>query len=745
MIQNNFIRPIAVFSVILVTVAVVNAQIQEGKYSSDWPIDPDASPRPIAQASRASTSIIIDGRLEEEAWNEAVPITEFVQTKPDAGYPATEDTEVRILFDDKNLYIGAICFDSNPDKLVVKTLEREFPGLSTHEMDIFSIYLDTFLDRKNSFTWLVNPKGAYRDGQTFDDSRNLNYGWEGVAYIKTEIGDYGWTVEMNIPWTTLRFDPSRGNQIWGANFMRRVRHRNEESFWAPLDRRDRGHRMSKAGTMKGLPKIQPGRNLMFTPFVMSGIGSQMEVSNGLIERSQDAGFDMKYGITPRMTMDLTYQTDFSQVEVDQERVNLSRFPLFFPEKRDFFLENSGTFQFGDVKERSYRTGSSLRDFTLFHSRRIGLIDGLPIPIIGGGRLTGHAGAFEIGLLNVQTKAFKMNPPENFTILRMRRMVKQNTDVGFMFGNRQATDGRGLYNQSFGIDANIKLLKSMIINSYFALTREPGLEGNNKAARIAVGWRDRLWDIGAFARQIGEDFNPGVGFVRRRNIRHVYGTIGAHPRPQIPFVLELNPYLEGHYIMDLKDVLQTSTATMALKISFLNGALLDLLYNGHFEHLEGSFEVLPKAVVQRGDYNFHETAVKYTSNKGRPISGTVKMTKGGYFDGSRNSIEGDMRLEVNYHLAFEMYALRNNFTIQDRSYTADIYGAKLKYAYSTNLYFGGYMQYNASTNQVVTNFRVNLIHAPLSDIFIVYNERRDLEGGNLKERYLILKLTKCFST
>jgi hypothetical protein len=284
MIQNNFIRPIAVFSVILVTVAVVNAQIQEGKYSSDWPIDPDASPRPIAQASRASTSIIIDGRLEEEAWNEAVPITEFVQTKPDAGYPATEDTEVRILFDDKNLYIGAICFDSNPDKLVVKTLEREFPGLSTHEMDIFSIYLDTFLDRKNSFTWLVNPKGAYRDGQTFDDSRNLNYGWEGVAYIKTEIGDYGWTVEMNIPWTTLRFDPSRGNQIWGANFMRRVRHRNEESFWAPLDRRDRGHRMSKAGTMKGLPKIQPGRNLMFTPFVMSGIGSQMEVSNGEISR-----------------------------------------------------------------------------------------------------------------------------------------------------------------------------------------------------------------------------------------------------------------------------------------------------------------------------------------------------------------------------------------------------------------------------------------------------------------------------
>jgi hypothetical protein len=741
--RSDAAGPIAALTALLLAVGAAAAQTEDGKHGSDWPIDPDTAPRPRAHASPASTPIVVDGRLDEEAWQEAEPLKGFVQSIPDAGYPATEVTEVRILYDDENLYIGATCYDSKPEALVVKTLERELPGFSSHEMDMFNVYPDTFFSRKNSFTWLINPQGAYRDGQTFDDSRNLDYGWDGVAYVKTEVGDYGWAVEMAIPWRTLRFDPTREGQVWGVNFMRRVRRRNEESFWAPLDRRDRGHRMSKAGTLDGLPTVKPGRNMMFTPFALAKRGSGDAVPEVDLGSSFDAGLDFKYGITPRMTLDLTYRTDFSEVEVDQERVNLTRFPLFFPEKRDFFLENSGTFQFGDVRERSYRTGSSLRNFTLFHSRRIGLMGGRPVPIIGGGRLTGHAGDFEIGVLDVQTRAFEAVPPENFAVFRIRRTLKGNSDVGFMFGNRQATDDGGLYNRSIGIDANIKLLGGMIINSYFALTQEPGKEGNNRAARVAVGWRDRLWDTTAFYRQIGDDFNPGIGFVRRRDIRHAYATFGAHPRPQIPFVLELNPYVEGHYITDLKDVLQTRTGTMGLQVSFLDGGSLNLTYRDRFERLDEPFVVVPEAVVPAGSYSFGEASIRYNSNRGRPVSGTINVSKGGYFDGSRSSIEGNIRLEANYHLALELSASRNNFTVQGRPFTADVYGAQIKYSYSTNLFFGAYVQYNASTDQLVTNLRMNFVHAPLSDLFVVYNERRDMTGGFLQERYLTVKLTRLF--
>ena len=418
-----------------------------------------------------SDNIDVDGVLNEPGWDTAPPITEFFQSQPDPGYPATEPTVVRILYDEDNLYIGAVCYDSDIEHRTVTTLEHGLPP-STRDMDVFAVTLDPFLDRRNSFIWLVNPYGAYREGQTFNDSRQADYAFRAPVDIKTTISDSGWTVEMAIPWKTLRFNPSRDGERWGMNLLRRVRRKNEDSYWAPVDRRDPVHRMSKAGYLEGLSGMRPGRNLSVKPFLL---GTTASGSQGLIAEDEgfDWGGDVKLGLTPGLTLDATFRTDFSQVEVDQERVNLTRFPLFFEEKREFFVENSGSFVLGDVSERNYRQGSSMRDFTLFHSRRIGLEGGVPIPIVGGGRVSGRAGAFEIGALNMQTEAVDSAPAENFAVFRLRRNLGAS-DVGVMFLNREST-GRldaGDYNRTFAVDANLVFLGNLIVNSYLARTDDP---------------------------------------------------------------------------------------------------------------------------------------------------------------------------------------------------------------------------------------------------------------------------------
>ncbi|HSG08172.1 MAG TPA: DUF5916 domain-containing protein, partial [Longimicrobiales bacterium] len=357
--------------------------------------DPEAYPRPAATATRTPAPPRIDGILDDAVWQSAELVTDFVQSQPDPGRLATERTEVRILYDDEALYVAAMNFDSDVNGYVIQSLERDFPSLSTRDADIFGLTVDTFLDRRNSFIFLVNPYGAYRDGQTFDDSRNQDFGFDVPAEVSTAFHEEGWSVEIRIPWSGLRYDANRAEQVFGLNIQRRVRRTNEDSYWAPLQRRDPSHRMSKAGFLYGIRGLPAAKNLTAKPYALASNQSGSAVAAGPDGATGDVGFDLKYGVTPGLTLDLTVNTDFSQVEVDQERVNLTRFPLFFPEQRDFFVENSGSFTFGDQTEREYRMGASLRDFTLFHSRAVGLQGGRPVPILAGGRLSGGVGAWDV--------------------------------------------------------------------------------------------------------------------------------------------------------------------------------------------------------------------------------------------------------------------------------------------------------------------------------------------------------------
>ena len=712
------------------------------------PIDLEAAPRPTAQATRAAGRVVLDGVLDEADWHRADSISGFYQAQPYPGYPASERTVVRILYDDEYLYIGAICYDSKPDELTVMGLEQDF---STRDNDLFGLTLDTFLDRRNSFLFAVNPKGALADFQAFNDGRNVNRSWEGVVKVKTRIHDRGWTVEMALPFTTLRFDPSKPQQTWGVNFIRRIRRLNQDLYWAPLARPNRLYKMSQAGTLYGLEGLRTGRNLSIKPYLSGDRTSGTLHLDGADDLGLDGGADLKYSLTPGLTLDLTYHTDFSQVEVDREQINLTRFSTFFPEKRDFFLENAGVFTFSDAAEHTMRTGGSAVDFTLFHSRRVGLISGRPVPVLGGGRLSGRVGKFEVGLLNLQTERATLVdtdttrvPAENFSVVRLRRNVLGNSDVGLLFINRQATSESDDYNRSLGFDANFRLFRYMIVNTYVAATATPGLDGDETAARLLVGWRDPFWNTSAFVKQVGEDFNPEVGFVRRRAMRQAYATVGVHPRPALSWIQEVNPYVEGSVITDLDGKLETQELAAGMVADFLDGGRASVEVQRTFERLFDPFTVLPEATIPAGDYTFTNVGLQANSNSGRPFSGRLSLSGGGFFNGTRRSVRTSLLWRANYHLSLDLFAEHNRIGLGSQSFNADLFGGRFRYAFTTKLFASAFVQYNRATEQLVTNVRLNLIHAPLSDVFLVFSERRDVGAGDVLERAVTLKVTKLFA-
>jgi len=712
-------------------------------------IDPETIPRPTLVAVRAAGLITVDGVLDEVVWASVEPAQNFIQALPNTGALATERTEVRILYDDKTLYIGAILYDREPDKIIAQQMAQDF--YSPNE-DIFGISIDTFLDRRNAYYLMINANGAVRDGQAYDNSRSSNVEWEGVMSIESSIHDEGWSLEVSIPFKTLRFDPSRPVQEWGINFLRRIRRKSEDSYWAPLARRTRVHRMDHAGKLIGLPKLTASRNITVKPYILGeDLRSSLANVDGLGSRS-DGGLDVKWGLTPGLTADLTWRTDFAQVEADQEQVNLTRFPLFFPEKREFFVENSGTYQFGDLSERNYRLGASPRDFTLFHSRRIGLASGSPIPIMAGGRITGRTGGFEVGVLNMQTRGSGISETENFTVARVRRMIFKAIDLGAIFVNRQGADLSGLhdtgddkpgYNRSWGIDANARLFSNLVLHSYLAETDDPGVSRNNRATKISAAWRDAIWNTSVLYRSIGSEFNPEMGFIRRRGVSHYYGTLGAHPRTGLAAVNEVNPYLEFERYTGPGGTIETQNLVMAVAISFLDGSSLTINRSKRYERLENDF-LVSDGLVKPGEYDFVEGSIEYISNAARKLSGEVRMSGGGYFQGERRSIGGSMVWRPSAHLGFDLGADYNILDLAGAPLTVKVLSGRVDYAFSTKWLSGAWVQYNNATQEVITNVRLNFIHSPLSDFFAVFSERRSTRDRVVLDRRFTVKVTKLLA-
>jgi hypothetical protein len=716
----------------------------DGRSAVVYPIDVSAAARPSLGALRISEPIRIDGVLDEPAWALADSATDFITALPRDGYPASERSVARVLYDGENLYVGAYLYDSRPERLFSPGLGQDFP---TPDADLFGVALDTFLDRQNGIMFAINPAGAVFDAQMFNDSREINTAWEGMIETRVAVHADGWSVEIAIPLRTLRFRAAAGEQAWGVNFVRRVRRQNEDSYWAPIERHFRVHKMSRAGTLTGLSDLRQGRNLTLKPYVSAAsLGGRARPDVAGHATDLDAGIDLKYGVTSRLTLDVTTFTDFSQVEVDQEQVNLTRFSLFFPEKRDFFLENDGIFTVGDVTERNYRTGSGPRDFKLFYSRSIGLsADRRPIPILGGARLSGRAGSTEIGVLGMQTRASDAGPAENFGVLRLRRNLGTTADIGMMVVNRQGTSSaaRDEYNRAVGIDANLRLLRYLLVNSYLAATDEHDAAGDRASAYLQAAWRDRLWNVSAFVKHVGDGFNPETGFIRRRGVRQAFATFGAHPQPRIGRVAEINPYIDLSALENLDGVLETRWAKGGLAVSFLDGGTLSVEHENRFERLFSETNIAG-ALVPAGDYRFGETSLGYQASGARKLNGSAGVTIGDFYDGNRTSFNARLGVRPNVHFVVEAFAQHNDLRLGGDSFRADVFGGRIRYAASTRFFTSAFVQYIESTDELVTNLRLNYIHAPLSDIFLVLTERRGLDGAGLAERMLTLKATKLLA-
>jgi hypothetical protein len=499
-------------------------------------------------AIRLAGEVTLDGALDEPSWSQAPMANNFVQNDPREGMPATFDTEVRVLYDDDALYFGVFAQDDQPSRLTVNDLKKDF---NTDQSDGFRIIVDTFHDARNGYQFATNPAGAKWDAQMTNEGRENNANWDGIWDVATRVTETGWYAEIRIPFRTLRFSAA-DTQVWGLNFERKVRRLNEDSYWSPLPRIYDIQRVSLAGTLDGMRGVRPGKDLRVKPYVLSS-GSTIggRPTNG----DFDAGLDVKYGVATGFTWDFTVNTDFSQVEADEQQVNLTRFSLFFPEKRDFFLENSGVFQFGGATNGGGGGATAGRqnqsqDMRLFFSRRIGLSDsGQAIPILGGTRLTGRQGDYSVGLLNIQQRQEGAVPATNFTAMRLRRDVLANSDIGAILLNKE--EGGPHFNRVAGLDANFRFGEYLTTGGYVTKTFSPAevvaASGNAFASRAQVNYNDRTMQLQGTFSAIGEQFNDEVGFVPRRGINNLELQAGYRFRPAAisKWIREIRP----HWILD----------------------------------------------------------------------------------------------------------------------------------------------------------------------------------------------------
>ena len=686
--------------------------------------------RRVMTAVRAPAPITLDGALDEDAWRLAEPAADFVQAEPHEGQPATEPTEVRIVFDNDALYIGVICHDATPHGLIVNNIRKDFtPG----EQDSFEVILDTFADRRNGFVFAVNPAGAKSDTQIANEGRDVNTNWDAVWTVATSSDDRGWSAELRIPFKTLRFTRD-ADQVWGVNFSRRIRRNNEVDYWSPVPRVYNLYRASLAGTLEGLDTASRGRNLRVKPWVAAdatrGPGAP-EFTTG-----EHIGVDAKYGVTPSLTLDVTVRPDFAQAEADEQQVNLTQFSLYFPEKREFFLENSGLFYFGDIPRES-RLGNARfsppeEEVLLFFSRRIGLTDaGEQIPIEAGGRLTGRAAGFGIGAMTIQTGSSGgsgRRAGDNYTVLRARRDVLRNSDIGAIFLARQSAGASADRNSVAGIDANFRFVRALSINGFLSKSATRGVNGGEFAGKGSITWNDNRLHTQYSLLSVGDHFRDDIGFIKRTGIRKHFVDFGVRHRPESlrKFgIRELHPHTRYNIYTDQSNVKVSHTNHVAYAVFFERGGYVEVQWNPRFERIVTPFKIRPDQSFAPGSYGWNEYAVELETNHSRKVSGSALITTGGFWTGTQKSTKVGIVFRPTYHLTFDTALQRNDIDLPlpMQPFTTNLVASRVGYAFNTRTFLDTLLQYNRDLKQYSANVRFDLIHRPLSDLFVVYNEQQ----------------------
>ncbi|MEZ4700472.1 MAG: DUF5916 domain-containing protein [Rhodothermales bacterium] len=689
----------------------------------------------------------IDGHLDEPLWQTIEPLTGFFQIWPEDGAPGTEPSEARIAYDRDNLYVAFTFYDSNPELIRAKNLER---GGRNDRDDHAYIGLDTFGDKRNAYLFEMNALGTQDDATISDEGLTLDsFSWDAVYRSETVINDQGWTMEVSIPFRQLRFP--KGEELeFGLMLSRMINRKNERVIWPHIGL-DYGTTftalaaVSQYGKLTGLKNIRRGKNIEIKPYIIAGV---QEVRPDLaleatdVDFTRDLGVDFKYGITSNLTLDLTLNTDFAQVEDDNVQINLTRFNLFFPEKREFFLERAGLFDHGNP--RSTQT---------FFSRRIGLTN----QILGGGRLTGQVGRFSVGLLNIETgeqmKDFLGSNSANNTVARVRTDFLTRGTAGAIFTNFEEA---GHFNRAAGVDAQYRFWGASEANVWYTGMWDSDASLNDAAGHASLALQNDLVGAEAGFTSVGETYNPALGFVRRRDMRELDLEARFTPLvsiPALPFVRRLWFEAEREYIEGQDREKQTVETTVSTRIDLARRDFLVLAYARTFERLEDPFFILSEAAIPAGDYTFGQVAIEGVTDSSRRLFASASASAGDFFNGNRTDFGGSIGYRQSRHLSLEAFLEHSiiDLPIDNGAFEATTVSLSILGALNRKLFARALIQYDNFSRDLQANIRINWIHTPGSDLFLVFNTSSHFARGNellfdprrdmiLNDRVGVFKLT-----
>ena len=708
--------------IVFVVIAVINLNTEASKEI-----------RPLL----TQETIEIDGHLNEDAWVEAQVIDDFTQQSPDEGKPTTERTEVRMVYDAGTLYIGFECSDSEPEKVVANEMRRD--GQLWQNDNVY-VMLDTYGDKRQCFFFRTNALGALSDTAVTDGGENLNGSWDCIWKAAGRRHDKGWTVEIAIPFNQLRYK-KKDSMVWGVNFGRNIARKNETTQWIQVPRSESWpgtYHPTYQGKVIGLEGIASPSYFDVKPYLLGGLARRLDNASWQSITERDAGLDMKYGVTSNLTLDLTLNTDFAQVEADQEEVNLTRFDLFFPERREFFLEGSGLFAFG----------AGIGDFgppplSVFYSRRIGIEGDKQVRLLGGGKLTGKVGPYSVGALNMTTDASSEAPLTNFSVLRMQRDILSDSTVGFIFTNRQSDVSN--YHRNGGVDLFFRphdqwRMRAMTVGSW-----SPDPDESDLAWYLSNDWRNDNFRVNASYLDIGPEFTNEMGFMQRRDIRSLMLDTDYEVQIRRYGVRDVGAMFTGNYLLD------HDNRPIGWDMGIGGSALWDsddgfnLDFRRFFDRVDEPFSI-SGVEIPAGDYEMNQVSLTAFTETSRPFALFGQVDYGDYFHGNRVSIDIDGQWRMTYQLAIETRYQRNWIKLPETDlFTTNVVGTRISYALNTRFFTKLYAQWNDSGERASANFLLNYIYRPGSDFYLVYDQAWGTSDGFKAHAWTVLsKFTYLFT-
>ena len=722
-------------------------------------ISRNAAGKATVRAIKLSEPLRMDGKLDEEVYTTVQPFGGFIQVAPKYGAPSTEKTDVWVMFDENYIYIAARCYDSAPpERWVSNELRRDTNQL--RQNDHFGVMFDTFYDRRSGFLFYTNPLGALADYSVIDEGSS-NTDWNPVWESRTGRFDGGWTVEMAIPFKTLRYRSGQ-NQVWGIQLRRSIRWKNEWTYLTPVPQNLAGpqafNRISSGGTLVGLDLPPASKNVEIKPYAISRWTTDRLRNPPLAnDFDGDLGGDVKVGVTANLTADFTINTDFAQVEIDEQQVNLTRFSLFFPEKRDFFLEGRGVFDFarGGAGAQMGGGANTTDQPYMFYSRRIGLNRNRVIPIDAGARLTGKVGRYGIGIVNIQAgdEEASRTPATNFTVMRVKRDILRRSTIGAMFTNRSASSITRGSNQAYGVDGAFSFYQNVNIGAYYARTQTTDLRGDNDSYQAKFDYTADRYGARAEYLKVGDNFNPEVGFIRRDDFRKSFASLRFSPRPASNRWIRKFTF-EGtmDYFVTGKGLLESRQQSGRFNTELHSSDTFSVEVNKNYEFLFSPFVVAPGVSIPVGGYGFSDVQVGYSFGQQRRVSGSVSLTRGQFFDGDITTLTlggggfGGGRVSVTKHLSIEPSVSINRVELPVGRFTTKLVRARTDYAFSPRMFTSALLQYNSTDRTFSSNLRFRWEYLPGSEFFVVWTDEQDtrpLRGTDLRNRAFVLKMTRLF--